>query len=316
VQLNISRYRNVEEVKYECEVVTPMFVAGADQNKAVLRAPTVKGLLRYWWRATNEFDSLRDLKKREGEIFGTTESKSKVSLHIDMDTVKNGHSLPRGSFSRKPDKFQGDILKYLAYGTSQREYISPENLFRITIRFPKEYKQDIQSAMYGLSVFGGIGAKSRNGFGSFRLVNTRIDQPEVVRTKMLSVAEYTKVNKGRRLFKTRDVFDGWEEALSCIGYVYWQARMAVDDRHEFDGRAQIALPITARNEPIPDKYKKQRQAKPFFLHVSRMKSGEHKDKYRGMISFFPLTYMLKNDGTYNKVFEKAIKAIERTGEMK
>ncbi|HID77150.1 MAG TPA: type III-B CRISPR module RAMP protein Cmr1, partial [Planctomycetaceae bacterium] len=32
-------------------IVTPMFCAGADEQRAELRLPSFKGALRFWWRS-------------------------------------------------------------------------------------------------------------------------------------------------------------------------------------------------------------------------------------------------------------------------
>ncbi len=34
-------------------VVTPMFIGDADQKATSLRPPSIKGALRFWWRALN-----------------------------------------------------------------------------------------------------------------------------------------------------------------------------------------------------------------------------------------------------------------------
>jgi CRISPR-associated protein Cmr1 len=33
------------------KIVTPMFLSGADQEATELRPPTIKGVIRFWWRA-------------------------------------------------------------------------------------------------------------------------------------------------------------------------------------------------------------------------------------------------------------------------
>ena len=51
--------------EYDVEVVTPMFLSGADQQKVEIRAASIKGQLRWWWRAMNGHLSLEELKKQE-----------------------------------------------------------------------------------------------------------------------------------------------------------------------------------------------------------------------------------------------------------
>ena len=54
----ISRFKGMESQEFEVEIVTPLFLGGADPNKAELRAPSIKGALRFWWRALNPHFSL------------------------------------------------------------------------------------------------------------------------------------------------------------------------------------------------------------------------------------------------------------------
>jgi len=64
--------------KWSCtlEVVTPMFLAGADQTVAELRPPTFKGLMRWWYRAAKG-----DLiTSEEGFLFGSTKQVSKYRV--------------------------------------------------------------------------------------------------------------------------------------------------------------------------------------------------------------------------------------------
>ena len=55
-------------ITFTCETITPMFLSGANQDVPELRPPSIKGALRFWWRAMNgDKPNMRDL---ETEIFG------------------------------------------------------------------------------------------------------------------------------------------------------------------------------------------------------------------------------------------------------
>lgn len=63
------------------QIVTPMFIGDAEQKATGITAASVKGALRFWWRALQwgrvrrECDSeeaaLRELHRREGDLFGS-----------------------------------------------------------------------------------------------------------------------------------------------------------------------------------------------------------------------------------------------------
>lgn len=41
----------METLTFTCKIITPMFLAGADGQTPELRAASIKGALRFWWRA-------------------------------------------------------------------------------------------------------------------------------------------------------------------------------------------------------------------------------------------------------------------------
>ena len=60
----------MQTITFTCETITPMFLNGADGTTPELRAPSIKGALRFWWRAMNGHLTIRELQKREVELFG------------------------------------------------------------------------------------------------------------------------------------------------------------------------------------------------------------------------------------------------------
>src|SRR5215472_11657363 len=73
-----SEDRGMQEVTFEVETITPLFLAGADQATAELRAPSFRGEMRYWLRALvggmmgTGPDGLKMVKNAENEVFGAT----------------------------------------------------------------------------------------------------------------------------------------------------------------------------------------------------------------------------------------------------
>jgi len=44
----------LHKITFDYETITPMFLAGADQGQVELCAPSIKGTLRFWWRAMSK----------------------------------------------------------------------------------------------------------------------------------------------------------------------------------------------------------------------------------------------------------------------
>jgi CRISPR-associated protein Cmr1 len=64
-------------------------MAGADKDKPELRAASIKGVMRYIWRAAQCSQNMNDLRRREGEFFGNADGENtRVSpwrLQVFMD---------------------------------------------------------------------------------------------------------------------------------------------------------------------------------------------------------------------------------------
>jgi CRISPR-associated protein Cmr1 len=106
----------MQSITFTCETITPMFLAGADGTTPELRAPSIKGALRFWWRAMNGHLSLEDLKAKEDEIFGGTDNRSKVTLRVKFDeekAKKNGSSQFFGKYALRHSSPQAKASGYL-----------------------------------------------------------------------------------------------------------------------------------------------------------------------------------------------------------
>ena len=85
------------KAQFELEAITPIFMRGADQSQAEIRASSIKGLMRWWFRALvgSYFgDDVEGLRKAEEYVFGSTKRRSKVVVEVK---------------SPKPRKFDYDI---------------------------------------------------------------------------------------------------------------------------------------------------------------------------------------------------------------
>lgn len=288
---NISRYRQRIERKFEVEVVTPMFLGGSNVGDAELRAPSLKGALRFWWRATCEINDLKDLREKEGLLFGDTSNKAPFSVCIENphDAQPVLKDLPKGMLFTAQSKgktFRLGIIDYLAYGLreskngySRRHYPAGS---KFTVKFVftgEEQQKEVLRAFYALIHFGGLGARSRNGFGGLAL-----QDPVKPKIKLEGeIKKYSSTSNGADLFLTKMTEYGrWEDALSAIGLAYKDSRLSLEPKHSYAKRRLIAKPIVQDG-----KSKSQRHAKPYFMHVGKLSSG----KYYGQILYLPYQYM-------------------------
>ncbi|SEM58630.1 CRISPR-associated protein, Cmr1 family [Syntrophus gentianae] len=306
---NISRFKDIKKREFDCEVVTPMFLGGANPKKAEMRAPSIKAVMRFWWRALYEGENIEEMTKDEAKIFGSTEKKSSVSVTIGIQNEKaTTNHLPSGKkimVTSKGGTFPISIIEYLAFGLLDpqkregkyiKEHFEPNSHLKIILTFPKTIEADLMKALNAMISFGGLGSRSRNGFGSLHCD----ELTEFTLPKEGPLKSFTAFSKEAYLFNHFKVCDTWHDALYEIGNVYRQSRLNLEGiRHEWNKRALIAMPIEAKNESIPSSIRNGRHAKPYFLHVNKISDG----KYQGQILFLPYIYKSGHEDKISRFIE-------------
>ncbi len=160
----------MEKTELKLETVTPMFLRGADNKTPELRPPAFKALFRYWWRTVQECD-WRLLQKTEADLFGSTDGKAPFSIRIsgtiDLGDPKKYSPLPhKNTFQMDAyDAGKSFNLLLIAKNTSDAS----------------NYKQ---IAKLGF-LLGGVGNRSRRGFGSIRETNWNFSDVSSLRDEVL-----------------------------------------------------------------------------------------------------------------------------------
>ncbi|MDD2510964.1 MAG: type III-B CRISPR module RAMP protein Cmr1 [Syntrophomonas sp.] len=176
-------------VTFECETITPMFLRGADGRTPELRAPSIKGAIRYWWRSLQDSTQTKSLLEREINLFGGTGSsgkKSPVSIRVisKLNDSSIGHNLwdeldketPSGkTYYRSKSGSRG--IHYLFYSVLPMNtrldgpYIKSGSEFSVILSaYEQEPLQEASIAFMFLSIFGGLGSRVRRGAGSFDII--------------------------------------------------------------------------------------------------------------------------------------------------
>ena len=159
----------MQSITFECEVITPMFLNGADGKTPELRAPSIKGALRFWWRAMNGHLRLEELEKQEIEIFGGVglgnlpAQRSSIVIQLfdtELETI-NYPMLPH----RIDDKQYGFPSYADAFDSKEK--------FKIKLIAQKERVFSIEKlkALFELTcLLGGLGKRVRRGMGSVKII--------------------------------------------------------------------------------------------------------------------------------------------------
>lgn len=166
------------EIKLKCRFLTPAFIYG-DNNQLELRASSIKGLIRFWWRAVNEFENIEEMRNEESEIFGGKLLKKgkeefvKAKVQILTETIKNNNKELKKSLLDEYKDYSG--IRYLFYyicnnDKKNRNFFNKGTEFKVKFKFKDEdskYVMEYIKAFNTLQLFGGIGCRSRRGGGNF-----------------------------------------------------------------------------------------------------------------------------------------------------
>lgn len=162
-------------------ITTPLFLGGMDTKEtAEIRPPSLKGLLRFWFRAIAlpQLGSLESVWTMERELFGSTKNQSSFLLTVADVNVQ-----------QVKEPIKGFGISYLGYGVIDtrgnplRPYLRGGGGFKVHILTGKRFKNEqlalLVQAVKALGLMGGGGARSRKGFGSLSLESLRCNGKEI-----------------------------------------------------------------------------------------------------------------------------------------
>lgn len=212
-----------QERKYE--LITPLFGGGVEPNKnddlTPISGKSIRGHLRFWWRATRggRFNGdLQKMKEAEAAIWGaaSTVNKSNVSQvqisvtllstdaeHEDQTPFTVEDVRKDGQLRRNQTIQHTDVAPpYAAFPLQPPERgrrtgmsaatIRKNISFELSVSYPESMRTDVCAALWAWEIFGGIGARIRRGFGALAWVDKdnnftqRIDNLQSVTDEILN----------------------------------------------------------------------------------------------------------------------------------
>lgn len=164
---------SAQEITKELTFITPALLAGADQNAPEIRAPSIRGALRWWFRV---LAGSRDVRKEEEELFGGVHGgaiASAISVRVEDAAIKNNQKavpLPPntpmgyiGYFAQVSGNKQG------VHRTEAGHYIGEGSTFTLKIRavrpVPPERWARLEEAVRAFVWVGALGLRATRGFG-------------------------------------------------------------------------------------------------------------------------------------------------------
>ena len=324
----------LSSIEFDCRVVTPMFLGGADPNeKPEIRAQSIKGLLRWHWRALQDPNMpLEDLKRKEGELFGVAADKvgksrrSTVSIlvtkqpevrHLNIKDV-DGRKL------QGPQNLEGNrgYLLYFTYaGDNNKAYWDTNATFTIRFTASPEYVEDLK--LYAdlfcfMSIFGGFGSRNSRVMGGFEIRDLMVNScgweedkldwlvEDFVDKMIPKPTHLAPTSHENHLMSSILECDTGEKslfkALDKIGFVLKQVRK---QHKELRDAGLFGLPVKASRNFGSPKQRVNRQTSPL-----RIRMYQDDGRYYAIYQLHWLSDFSSDE--YRSVFNTIIKTVNNT----
>jgi CRISPR-associated protein Cmr1 len=236
-----------------------MFLSGADRQTPELRPPSIKGALRFWWRAMNGHlvntanGGIPNLLKEDEKLFGGVNEGGKSSVLVRVSMIQEK------SFFGKDIDLSKKGLAYLFYilvhqqrereGYNASSNDSDKTKFKITLS--SQCVDDLKKGVASFWLFtflGGIGTRARRGAGAiavtevedkFKILdnylsfkpknqenmsdfiqrNLTIIKEQFPNAKKLQVSNEYSTIAPNHIYISNNDFRTWEEVLNNIGKI-------------------------------------------------------------------------------------------------
>ena len=181
-------FKEPQIIRATYRIVTPMFIGDAEQKASGISPASVKGALRFWWRALrwgqirstvpSDTVALQRLHTEEAELFGTSADNGRAArftLHVTSDAKSVALPTPQPGIQY----LLGRGLYHFGNGYL-RPALAANALLTINLFVnPKSDKQaqtdydaqntNLTQALLALGLLGGLGSRARKGFGSLSI---------------------------------------------------------------------------------------------------------------------------------------------------
>jgi len=166
---------------------------GLPDEDTPIRVPSIRGQLRFWWRAlyAYKYPDVAELRKAENKYWGSTERSSSIRLFVRSYVGPAQAMIPASKPSdRRPIPEEPAYVLFPAQQDLKRigKLSNPGARFELEISTAdKESESQAQLALFAMANFGGYGGRSRRGCGA---LYSRQFVPDLVNQPVINVLKY------------------------------------------------------------------------------------------------------------------------------
>jgi len=303
----------MQTIEAQYDIVTPMFITAADrQEEPDIRPPSIKGALRFWWRALqwgsclrqadNPEQALHELYRQEAELFGAA-YKKETRYGQGVCTLKLKHVVTKGIEGSWPISNNNSGSGFIGYGLDKTKTGDPhrkaikEGQFTVCMMLKKgissEQIQQLKNTLTIWGLLGGLGSRARRGFGSVAIKQLdgqsfafdNVDQYDTAINQLLQTITFapempvfTALNDAMTIKQTGQGNDA-RRLMDTIGNQYKTARK---EAGKGLSKLPFGLPL-AGNRGASDE--KNRRSSPLFMHIHPIEK-----EFVAIMSFIPAEF--------------------------
>lgn len=320
----------MQQRSYQIRFLNPAFLGNAEQA-GQWRTPPVKALLRQFWRiayaASRNFNvSVDGMRRDEAHVFGSAEREdtSRSRVRIRLDSWEPGRRQDWNGLECPPirhDEVERTNYRvaphaYLGYGpldgrggtqlAKGRSAIDAEASTLLHLAFPDEGEltRYIDEALVLIDLFGTLGSRSRNGWGSLAL--TPVRGTSALHLQRLPLCDWRQAlrldwahalgqdDAGRPLLWATNPCESWREAMTELARVKIAVRTAQPFKFrlarpsgEPERRHWLAYPVTNHDVRSWGKNARLPNTLRFKLRETGAKGKSGKPMVRGLVFHMP-----------------------------
>lgn len=146
----------------------------------VIRAPSVRGSLRYWWRTLrgHVFKTSTELYEAESALWGRAakDKGGRSEVEIRVHGIKPAEIVDNDIQLNDPDSYAlWPARSERRTQTPAAPRRQPGTRFSLSVRCPSSRETEVRDALRAWILFGGYGGRTRRGVGSLTVVDGRED---------------------------------------------------------------------------------------------------------------------------------------------
>ncbi|SEK95699.1 CRISPR-associated protein Cmr1 [Stigmatella aurantiaca] len=170
----------VGELHVHLKSVTPILGGAVVPRQVdtvdIIRVPTIRGHLRFWWRAlyAHQYPSSQELAQRERDLWGGIGANGAKRSQVELRVAVNSESrkedpsdigqTSKGAYALWPARAMTG--KGRGEGQPPAPRLSPGIRFQLYLQAPAGRLSEVENALRAWILWGGYGGRTRRGLGS------------------------------------------------------------------------------------------------------------------------------------------------------